>query len=98
MRAGSDIKSIADVDRAGVRVIGVANTTTIRGAADAFALTRDTLASLAPSVPGSRILDGAFRRLEVAIAVPKWLDDAKASGLVRRAFHKGGFGVLPVAP
>ena len=33
MRAGSDIKSIADVDRAGVRVIGVANTTTIRGAA-----------------------------------------------------------------
>src|SRR4029077_19569095 len=33
VRAGSDIRTIADVDRPGVRVIGIANTPTIRGAA-----------------------------------------------------------------
>lgn len=135
VRPGSDIQSIADVDRPGVRVIGIANTTTIRGAAaalrqtkiepavsvdaalemlntgkaDAFALTHDTLRSLAPRVPGSRILDGSFREVQVAIVVPKgraealawvskWMEEAKYSGCVRRAFDRWGFASADVAP
>jgi polar amino acid transport system substrate-binding protein len=135
VRAGSDIRTIAEVDRPGVRVIGIANTTTIRGAAmtltktkiepaesvdvalemmrsgnaDAFALTRDTLLSMAQKVPGSRVLDGAFREVSIAIVVPKgrpgalayvskWLESAKASGLVRKAFDDSGFTKAEVAP
>ena len=135
VRAGSDIKTIAEVDRPGVRVIGIANTTTIRGAAatlsktkiepavsvdvalemmrsgqaDAFALTRDTLLSMSQKVPGSRVLDGAFREVSIAIVVPKnrpealayvskWLESAKASGVVRKAFDDSGFGNAEVAP
>ena len=135
VRAGSDIRSIAEVDRPGVRVIGVAGTTTIRttgrlltkttvapvtsvdealellvaGKADAFALTRDSLGPLAARVPGSRILEGAFHRTGIAIAVPKnrpqalayvtaFMDDAKASGVVRRVFDAAGLGSLEVAP
>lgn len=33
VRAGSDIKSLSDVDRPNIRVIGIANTATLRGAA-----------------------------------------------------------------
>ena len=135
VRAGSDIRTIAEVDRPGVRVIGIANTTTIRGAAtaltktqieaavsvdvalemmrsgkaDAFALTRDTLVSMAQKVPGSRVLDGAFRQVSFAIVVPKnrpealvyvskWLESAKASGVVRKAFDDSGFTQAEVAP
>ncbi len=135
VRAGSDIESIADVDRPGIRVIGIAGTTTIRtsgrllkktavtpvnsvdqafellasGEADAFALTRDSLQPLAPRVPGSRILDGAFHRTGIGIAVPKdrpkalayvaaFMEDAKASGIVRRAFDDAGLKELAVAP
>ena len=135
VRAGSDIRTIADVDRPGIRVIGIAGTTTIRtsgrllknttitavrsvdqalemigsGKADAFALTRDSLQPLAARVPGSRILDGAFHQIGIAIAVPKnrpnalayvtkFLEDAKASGIVRRAFDEAGLKEIPVAP
>ena len=135
VRAESDIHSIGEVDRAGVRVIGIAGTTTIRtasrlltkttvtpvasvdealdmlvsGTADAFALTHDSLAPLAPRVPGARILDGAFHRTGIGIAVPKnrpkalayvtaFLRHAKASGTVRRAFDAAGLENLVVAP
>ena len=135
VRAGSDIRSIAEVDRPGVRVIGVAGTTTIRtsgrllrkttiravnsvdealellvcAGADAFALTRDSLAPLAARVPGARILDGAFHQTGIGIAVPKnrpealayvtaFLQDAKASGVVRNAFDAAGLDSLAVAP
>jgi polar amino acid transport system substrate-binding protein len=135
VRAGSDIASIAEVDRPGVRVVGIAGTTTIRtsgrllkntavaaadsveralellasGDADAFALTRDSLQPLATRVPGSRILDGAFHRTGTAIAVQKnrpgalayvtaFMESAKASGLVRRAFDDAGLTELAVAP
>jgi polar amino acid transport system substrate-binding protein len=135
VRAGCDIQSIAEVDRPGVRVIGVSGTTTIRttarqlaktkvapvtsvdealemlvsGQADAFALTRDSLAPLAARVPGARILDGAFHQTGIGIAVPKnrphalayvtvFLEYAKASGLVRKAFDAIGLQDLAVAP
>jgi polar amino acid transport system substrate-binding protein len=79
------------------------------GNADAFALTRDSLLPLAARVPGSRILDGAFHQTGIAIAVPKnrpnalayvttFMEDAKASGIVRRAFDDAGLKELAVAP
>jgi len=131
---GSSIKTIADVDRPGVRVFGVANTTTIRGAekslkqatitgaatvdeivarmkggqVDAIALGRESLESLAEKIPGSRVLDGYFHATGTAIAVPKgkpvalraatdFIEEAKASGLVRRVLDAHGIKG-PVAP
>jgi polar amino acid transport system substrate-binding protein len=133
--AASGIASQAEVDRPGVRVVGIANTTTIRsaarslkqttvtaamsvdeamamlrlGTADAFALSHDSLPPLAAGLPGSRILDGGFQRTVIAIAVPKnrpqalvavtaFMEDAKGSGLVRRALDKAGFKDAAVAP
>ena len=135
VRAGSDIKSLSEVDRPNVRVIGIANTATIRGAArslknttvaavksvgeaterlragtaDAFALTHDALPPVAAGLPGSRILDGSFLQTGIAIAVPKnrpnalayataFMENAKASGIVRRAFDDAGLNDLVVAP
>jgi polar amino acid transport system substrate-binding protein len=135
VRPGSDIRTLADVDRAQVRVIGIANTTTIRsatralksatiapvasvgdamamvrdGQADAFALSKDSLRPLAATVPGARILDEAFHKLGIAIAVPKnrpaalayasdFMEAAKASGSVRRALDRAGMQGEAVAP
>ncbi len=118
-----------------MRVVGIANTATIRSAAaslknttitavksldeamqmlgsgksDAFALGRDPLPSLAARLPGSRILDESFLRGDVAIALPKkrpnahayvtaFMENAKASGVVRRAFDDAGLTELAVAP
>lgn len=120
--AGSSLRSLADVDRPGVRVVGVANTTTLRaaqrslsqaqaigvpgtaellamlrdGRADAVALGRESLDSLQPQFPGSRILPGHFHATGTAPAVPKghaealayvaqWVAAAKADGTVARA-------------
>ena len=133
--AASGIKTVAEVDRPDVRVVGIANTTTIRaaarslknttisaatsveeamallraGKADAFALSRDSLPPLAAQLPGSCIVDGGFQQTAIAIAVPKnrpnalayvtaFLQQAKASGSVRRALDKAGFPNEPVAP
>jgi polar amino acid transport system substrate-binding protein len=118
-----------------MRVIGIANTTTIRaatrtlknttispvtavddalaalraGKADAFALSRDSLPVYVKQIPGSRIVDGAFQQTGIAIAVPSnkpdalayvtaFMEDAKKSGLVRRALDNAGFKEEPVAP
>jgi polar amino acid transport system substrate-binding protein len=135
VRAGSDIKTLNEVDRPNVRVIGIANTATIRGAArslknttigavksvgeavemlragtaDAFALTHDALPPVAAGLPGSRILDGSFLQTGIAIAVPKnrpnalayataFMENAKASDIIRRAFDDAGLTDLVVAP
>ena len=131
----SGITNVEQVDRAGVRVVGIANTTTIRaagrslknttvqaapsideamammkgGQADAFALSRDSLPPYVAQLPGSRIVDGGFQQTGVAIAVAKgrpqaltyvtaFLEEAKSSGVVRRAFDAAGLKDLDVAP
>jgi polar amino acid transport system substrate-binding protein len=131
---GSKIKTIADVDYPGTRVIAITGTATSRvaarllknatvtpvksvddalemlrtGKADAFALTHQSLAPLVPRVPGARILDGSFNRIGAAIAIPKnrpnalsyvtaFTEDAKASGLVQRAFDNAGLKGSKVA-
>jgi polar amino acid transport system substrate-binding protein len=80
-----------------------------KGEGDAFALTHDSLAGLMPKLPGARILPGNFQQTGINIAVPKgraaalkvasaWLEDAKKSGVVRRAFDLNGFKTAEVAP
>ena len=132
---GSKLQTIADVNAAGVRIAGVADTATFRasmkmspnathvslagvdaavelmraGKADAIALSRESLSSLAGKVPGSRILDGGIMNSTTAIAVPKgkpdalayvtaFIEEQKASGAVRRAFDQMGLTGSQVAP
>lgn len=79
------------------------------GKAQAFALTHDSLPALQPQLPGSRILDGAFKVNGVAIAVQKghpaalayvtdFMKHAKADGTLRRALDDGGFQAISIAP
>ena len=133
--AASGAKTVEEVDRAGMRVIGIANTTTIRaagrtlknttispvtsvgdavaamrdGKADAFALSRDSLPTYVKQVPGSRMVDGAFQHIGIAIAVAKgkpgalalvteFMDEAKKDGTVRKALDNAGYNNSPVAP
>jgi len=132
---GSKIQSIDEVNRPGVRIVAISNTTTARsaqraapnaavqevpsvdqmtemartGQGDAFALTHDSFASLLPKLPGARVLAGNFQQTGISVAVPKGraaalkiisalLDDAKKSGIVRRAFDVAGFKDAVVAP
>lgn len=71
------------------------------GALDAYATNKAILYELSDSVPGSRVLPGAYGREAFAIAVPKgrdaalpWLrkfvGDAQAKGQVKRAVERAG--------
>ena len=132
--AGSPIRTLEEVDRPGIRVAGVANTTTVRsaertlksaqivgaasmdevlallrdGKVEAIAFGREALESLLPKLPGARLLDGHFHATGAAVAVPKdrpaalayvtaFIEEAKASGLVRKALDENGI-TGPVAP
>ena len=79
------------------------------GKVDAFALGREALVPYQEEIPGSRILDGHLHATGIAIAVPRnrpaalayasaFLQDAKASGLIRRAFDNAGQQSATVAP
>jgi polar amino acid transport system substrate-binding protein len=79
------------------------------GKVDALAFSRESLTGLATKVPGSRILDGGFLNSTTSVAVPKakpralayvteFIEEAKASGLVRRAFDEMGLTSSVVAP
>lgn len=131
----SRFRITSDLNEDGVRVAGIADTTTIRSAirilaqasvvaatsvgdamdllrdrqVDAVVLARDVLPAYQPHVPGSRMLDGQLHATRISVAVCKghpallafvgaWLEDAKASGLVRRAFDNAGFAAEKVAP
>jgi polar amino acid transport system substrate-binding protein len=79
------------------------------GKADAIALSRESLTGLVQQMPGSRILDGGFLNSVTAVAVPKGkpaalayasavVEEAKASGSVRRSFDAVGLTTSMVAP
>jgi polar amino acid transport system substrate-binding protein len=79
------------------------------GQGDAFALSHDSFAGLLPKLPGARVLPGHFQQVGIAVAVPKGraaalklasalIEDAKTSGLVRRALDAAGFMDADVAP
>ncbi|MBM3601831.1 MAG: transporter substrate-binding domain-containing protein [Alphaproteobacteria bacterium] len=79
------------------------------GKVDAIALSRESLTGLAAKVPGARILEGGFLNSTTAVAVPKgrpaalafataFVEEAKASGAVRKAFDELGLTNSTVAP
>lgn len=133
--AGSPIRSINEVDRAGVRIVSAAKSAydlylgrTIRNAQlvqiagiaaaeqhfvrekmEALAGLKPRLLEFAPTLPGSRILDGNFTVVRHTVGMPKGRDaaaaymrelveDVKASGLVGKWIEKSGVKGLLVAP
>jgi polar amino acid transport system substrate-binding protein len=79
------------------------------GKADAIPLSRESLATLAEKIPGSRILEGGIMNSTTAVAVPKnkpaalayvtaFIEEQKASGNVRRSFDEMGMRSSQVAP
>jgi polar amino acid transport system substrate-binding protein len=81
----------------------------VAGKVDAIAFSRESLTGIAGKVPGSRILDGGFMNSTTSIAVPKgkaqslatvteFIEEAKASGLVRKALDDVGLKSSQVAP
>lgn len=133
--AGSPIKSVSEVDRAGVRIVSPAKSAfdlylvrTIKNAQlvqiagskaaqdhfvkeklDALAGLKQGLLEFAPTLPGSRILDGNFTVVRHTVGSPKGLnaaaaylrdlvEDVKASGLVAQWIKKSGVKGLSVAP
>ena len=76
---------------------------------EAIALSRESLTGLAGKIPGARILDDAFLNSSTAVCVPKgkpaalayvseFIEEAKASGLVRKALDEMGLTASQVAP
>jgi polar amino acid transport system substrate-binding protein len=97
----ADFQAYASVDELRDQLAG--------GAIDAVALSRLSLTGLAAGLPGTRILGEAFHSTATAIAVPKghalalafvtaFIEDAKRSGLARRALDEAGLGAARVAP
>ena len=79
------------------------------GKIDAIALGRASLGGLVARIAGARILDESFMNSTTAVAVPKgrplalaylttFIEEVKASGLVRRAFDDIGLKAEQVAP
>lgn len=79
------------------------------GQIELIALSRESLAGLVGKIPGSRILDDAFLNSSTAVCVPKgkpaalayagdFIEEAKAAGLVRKAFDEMGLKTSIVAP
>jgi polar amino acid transport system substrate-binding protein len=79
------------------------------GKLDAIALSRESVGGLADALPGSRVLDEAFLNSTTAVAIAKnkpaalaWvtavIEEAKASGLVRRALDGMDLKSSQVAP
>ncbi len=79
------------------------------GKTDLIALSRESLGGVAPKIPGTRVLDGAILSSTTAIAVAKnkpaalayvttFIEEAKASGDVRRSFDEIGLKNATVAP
>ncbi len=132
---GSPIRTLADVDKPGTRVVGVENTASSRAAQrylkkvtvglvkstdEGFALlragkvdvtggSRESLVVLSRLLPGARVLDGGYLDLYVAVAVPKgrpaalayasaFVEEAKASGLVRRTLDSFGMQTSVIPP
>jgi polar amino acid transport system substrate-binding protein len=79
------------------------------GKVDAIALSREAVGGLVQALPGSRVLDGGFLNSTTAVAVPRdrpaalayvtaFIEEAKATGLVRRALDAMGLTSSQVAP
>jgi polar amino acid transport system substrate-binding protein len=133
--AGSTIRSIAEVDRPGVRIVSPAKSAYdlylsrtikhaklvqidgqkaaqehfVREKLEALAGLKPGLLEIAPTLPGSRILEGNFTVVRHTVGMPRGRDaaaaylrdlveDVKASGLVAQWIAKSGVRGLSVAP
>ena len=131
----SPIRSIDDVDRAGVRIVvgaksaydlylirtikhaqrvpieglNAAQDHFVREKMEALAGLKPELLKLAPTLPGSRILDGNFMVVRHTVGMPKGreaaagyvrhvVEDVKTSGLAAKWIEKSGVKGLSVAP
>lgn len=94
-----------------VRTPGVDASVTMffRDKLDALASLKPVLVDLADQHPGSRVLDGAFTSVQQAVGTPqgrpaaaaylrRFVEDAKASGLVAKAIQNNGIRGVTVAP
>ena len=81
----------------------------LEGHIAAIALSLESLGGLVKKIPGARILDDAFLNSSTAVCVPKgrpaalayvseFIEEAKASGLVRRALDEVGLTASQIAP
>jgi polar amino acid transport system substrate-binding protein len=132
---GSPIRTLADVDKPGTRVVGVENTASSRaaqrylknvavglvkstdegfellraGKVDVTGGSRESLVVLSKLLAGSRVLDDGYLNSYVAVAVPKgrpaalayastFVEEAKASGLVRRTLDSFGMQTSVIPP
>jgi polar amino acid transport system substrate-binding protein len=77
------------------------------GEVDAFALAREQLDAMAQKIPGTRVLDEAFKKTTRAVAVPsnhplalafvtKFMTEAISNGVLRRAYDNDGLKDTPV--
>ena len=92
-----------------VEGIGAASKRFVEEKLEALAGLKPQLLELAPTLPGSRILDGNFTVVRHTVGMPRGRDaaaaylrdlveDVKASGLVARWIEKSGVKGLSVAP
>lgn len=136
VRAGAPIATMADVDKAGIKVGTVnksqsfnrlsqllknANLVTVNNLAeleellksnkvDAIAIGKTFLYRVSAKLPGSRVLDGSIvdetvamgvvkgRNPAALVYVNKFIEDAKASGLVKTAIERDKLKGVAVAP
>jgi polar amino acid transport system substrate-binding protein len=79
------------------------------GKIEAIALSRESLSGIVSKIPGSRILGDAFLNSSTAVCVPKgkpaalayvseFIEEAKASGLVRKALDEMNLTSSQIAP
>jgi polar amino acid transport system substrate-binding protein len=79
------------------------------GKIEAIALSRESLSGIVSKIPGSRILGDAFLNSSTAVCVPKgkpaalayvseFIEEAKASGLVRKALDEINLTSSKIAP
>jgi polar amino acid transport system substrate-binding protein len=77
------------------------------GKVDAFALSRERLDAMAKKIPGTRVLDEAFKKTVTAVAVPsnhplalafvtKFMTDAISNGVLRKAYDNNGLKDTPI--
>jgi polar amino acid transport system substrate-binding protein len=77
------------------------------GQVDAFALAREQLDDMAKKIPGTRVLDEAFKKTVRAVAVPlnhplalafatRFVTEATANGTLRRAYDNNGLKDAPI--
>jgi polar amino acid transport system substrate-binding protein len=112
-KSGGDLHLSSTLQNAAVvRVKSIAELSALFGAgkADVIAATKTTLFSEAERQPGSRVVDGRFLAEPIGMGVPKgretaaaayvgkFVEEAKAKGLIKSAIERAGLRGAVVAP